>query len=907
MSLSFIHPIALVLLLFLPLLVLFTIAAARAEQVLHRTTIRRPILGWSRFHLSTLLRSLILVALVLALAGTQLVQPVKNLTVVFLVDGSDSVSPAQREWALNYINTALASRRPDDRAGVVFFGNNALVERIPSPLAALSRFTSTPVGSRTNIAEAIQLGLALFPSDTKKRLVLLSDGEENAGHAIEAARLAKVRGIPLDVVPIPIAHGNDVLIRALDAPDTAREGQDVPLTVHIQSSVASTGQLQVFTDGELVGTQEVTLPEGSSSVQVSVPGSQAGFHRYEVRMESPADTQAINNRAAAFTAVQGPPRVLIATTDASSAEPLKQALIAGGAQVEIVSPASIPSDQAQLKPYAAVVLVDVLSHDVPRAVQEALPIYVREQGGGFAMIGGRSSFGAGGWRRTPIADVLPVELDRKDTEHRPDLGLVLVIDRSGSMSESGNNGGLTKLDLAKEAVFQATLGLEQQDEIGVVVFDTMSDWVLPVQPLPDLMAIQQALSQFQADGGTDIRSGIEPAARALAGIDAKVKHVILLTDGQAESNYADLIQQMRANATTISIVSIGADANPELQQIAQLGGGRYYRVMSVSDVPRIFLSETIQVAGRDIVEETFVPVVALPAPVVRGLDQLPPLHGYNATEPRPSARTILVGPNNKPILAQWQYGLGSSVAWTSDLKGQWAQAWVSWDQFPHFSNGLLDMLLPPEQAEGLALETHSDGDRAILELTVTDGGRPLNDVRIQGRVLDPEDEGTELTFVQVGSGRYRAVTTTDTPGVYLAQVAVLNSDGSPYGRVSAGMVVAYSPEYRSAGTTPHLLGDLADVSGGMLSPDPPHLFEPPAQVAGSVQEVSLPLLWLALLLLPIDIGVRRIALRQRDLVALRHAILERLRPRPPTPVETDETMTRLRAARDRARQKHKEP
>ncbi|NJN68530.1 MAG: VWA domain-containing protein [Chloroflexaceae bacterium] len=481
------------------------------------------------------------------------------------------------------------------------------------------------------------------------------------------------------------------------------------------------------------------------------------------------------------------------------------------------------------------------------------------------MIGGHESFGAGGWRRSPVAEALPVLLERKDVSRRPDLGLVLVIDRSGSMSEG--EAGLTKLDLAKAAVYQATLGLEQTDQLGIVAFDTFAEWILPVQPLPNLLDIQQALGRFIADGGTNIRSGIEPAAQALAAVNARVKHVILLTDGQAESNYADLIDQMHADGVTISVVSIGADANPALQQIAERGGGRSYRVQTIAEIPRIFLSETVMVAGRDIIEETFVPVVALPAPIVRGLDRLPLLHGYNATEPRPSARTILVTPDGRPLLAQWQYGLGRSVAWTSDLKARWAREWMTWEQFSRFGGDLLDLLLPPQQAEGLSLEAHAEGHQAVFNLTIQNSGLLQQDTQVQGRLLNPDDESFSLDFVQVGVGRYRAVVPVDLPGSYLAQVAVVGGE-EPAGTVSGGLVVAYSPEYRTRPDGPNVLREIARTTGGQPSPAPSAVFAPTSQVVGAVREVTQPLLWLALLLWPLDIALRRLALPWEQVRAL---------------------------------------
>ncbi|NJM06900.1 VWA domain-containing protein, partial [Candidatus Gracilibacteria bacterium] len=497
--------------------------------------------------------------------------------------------------------------------------------------------------------------------------MVLSDGGENLGRAFDAARLATVRSIPIDSVILSGEAGPDVLISALSAPGDAREGQEVPLTVRIESAISGPATLQFFADGELVGSEALTLEPGQRELRYVVPSGEAGFRRFEARIEAPGDTQALNNRAAAFTEVLGPPRVLLIASEAERALPLQNALEANAIRVELRSPLQVAADPLALRQYAAIMLVDTPARAVPPELQEALPSYVRDQGGSLAMIGGLESFGAGGWRRSPIAEVLPVELDPKSEEERPDLALALVIDRSGSMADSQR--GVSKLDLAKEAVYQATLGLERSDQIGVIAFDDLANTVLPIQPLPDILAIEDALNQISDGGGTNIRSGVELAAQTLGDVDARVKHVILLTDGLADSNYNDLIRSMRDDQVTITIVSMGENANPTLRQIAALGGGEFYAVSRIGEVPSIFLAETVRVARRDIVEEPFTPAVALDAAPIRGLGGLPQLYGYNATEVRSSARTILVTPDGKPLLASGQFGLGRSLAWTSDLRG----------------------------------------------------------------------------------------------------------------------------------------------------------------------------------------------------------------------------------------------
>lgn len=857
MALTVIFPALLWLLLLLPLLWLFAWATWLPN---------RARLGRRRYLALLGVRSLLLAALILALAGAQVVRAVEATAVVFLIDGSASVAPAQRERALAYVNAAIAAGQPSDQAAVVVFGAAPAVERAAAPLAPLRQLTSAVVTSRSDIAQAVQLGLALLPADAQKRLVLLSDGAETQGHALEAARLAALRGVPIEVVPLRVARGPDVLVAAVSAPSSARAGQDIPLTVRLESGLTGLAQVEVLADGQLVNTQALTLSAGvNRELTVRLPAGTPGFRRFEARVSAPGDTQPLNNSSAAFTQVEGPPRVLLVAGSDDRTAPLRAALAAGEVSIDTLDPAQLSGDQTVLRQYAAIFLIDTPANRVAPAAQRALVTYVRDQGGSLAMIGGTQSFGAGGWRRTPIAEILPVELDPKSETRTPDLALALVLDRSGSMGEVAGPGR-DQLSLAKEAVFLASQGLASRDQLGVYVFDDLADTVLPMQALPGMFAIEEALSQVSVGGGTNIRAGVALAAPALAGANARVKHLILLTDGLDESNYGDLIDQLHAQGTTVTIVSIGGNANPSLEGLAARGGGAFYRVQTAQDVPQIFLSETVRAAGRDLVEAALTPLVALNAPPVRGLGALPRLYGYDATTARATARTIVIAPNGAPLLAVWQVGLGRTLAWTSDLKGQWATDWLGWAGFAPFAQGLVDTLLPPPAAGRLSLEARAEAATAILDLVVSgEDGRLATGASIEGRLLDPAGQATSLRFTQVGVGRYRAVAPADMPGAYLAQVAALDQDGQALGTARGGLVVNFSPEYGANDTGPALLSDVAALTGGRVEPPVASLFLSAGQPVGRVSEIALPLLWLALALLPLDIALRRLFLSRQKL------------------------------------------
>jgi Mg-chelatase subunit ChlD len=907
--LSFIFPTFLwLLLILLPLWAVALLAPRRLPRV--------------RFWLSLALRTFALLGVILALSGAQLVQPVGAVTTVFLLDGSDSVSLSQRARAESFIQQALDQMPRDDRAAIVVFGQRALVERTPSGERLLGQVAARPGGGTTNVEDAIQLGLALLPSEGHKRLVLLSDGGANAGDALAAARLAASRGVPIDILPLSGAtDGLDAQVAGVQLPAAAREGQRLRMKIDLESSAATSARLLVQgPGGATLIDQQVPLQHGVQRLEVELPEVRAAFNRYVVRIEAPGDARPENNAAEAYAFVEGRPRALLVEGEPGEATNLADALRAANVDVAVVAPGRVPGGLGDLSAYDAVALVNVRRRDLPERVISALSAYVHDLGRGLIMVGGMQSFGAGGWRNTPIAEALPVRLDRRDTAIVPDLALVTVIDRSGSMSEGV--GGHTRLDLAKEAVYQASLGLTPRDQFGLVAFDDQAIWALPLQKLPPEDQIQQALSSFGPGGGTDIRPGIEKAAQALASADAKIKHVILLTDGQAESNYEDLIDQMRAQGITISTVAIGADANPNLEQIAKRGAGRFYRVGQADDVPNIFLQEAVIAAGRDIVEERFTPAYAAPSPIVRGLSGLPPLYGYDNTEIKEAASAILVTPDGLPVLAHWQYGLGRAIAWTSDLKGQWGKEWVGWDEFSRFSGQLFAWLVPPQRPQNLALTASTVGGDLVLSANAQDDlGRPQTGLNVAGRMLAGDGTGVDLVLREVGPGEYRAAIGGMQPGAYLVQLVARDVSGQPFGAVTAGAVVPSSAEYRAGGADPALLDALVRETGGRINPQPAAAFDPGADATGAVREIGLPLLWLALLLLPFDVGVRRLVGRwemgdrsqelapKRSALGLpkitlgKRAVVAEIQPPTPNSQLPTPSLDRLREAQEQARRR----
>lgn len=830
--------------------------------------------------LSLGLRTIILVALVLAIAGVQIVQRSSSLTTVFVIDNSDSVAPAMRARADQYVQAALEQMPPNDQAAIVVFGKDAVVERAPSGDQRFVRTMVAPSSDQTDIHGALQLALAMLSPETRNRIVLLSDGAETQGQALDAAELAQAAGVPIDTVSlISPPSENDVAIEVMEAPAHAREGQQVRIVVQARSSRETTAELTVLRDRQPVAQREVQLSAGINRSEVSVPAIEPGFHAWEARIRAPGDTVAANDVQFGFTEVRGRPHVLIATGESDAAQYLQEALQAAQLDVTVVAPQGLPTTLSGFDPYDAVALVNVPLRSLPDRTVDVLPTYVHELGRGLLMVGGDQSFGAGGYRDTPIEAALPVDMDVPINFQRPPVSVVIVIDISGSMSDTEN--GVQKIKLAAEGAARVAAQLRDEDEITVIPFDSAP--VGMIGPLPGTQraeALERIGGISIGGGGIEITNALNAAATVVRQSEKPVRHIITLTDGndtvQQEGSPA-LVEALRSEGVTLSSIAIGRGKDvPFLERIVEIGDGRFFLTDRASAVPSIMTEETKAVLESYIVEQTFVPVQTFPHSALRNIPSVPPLHGYIATTPKDTAQVILQSDRGDAVLAEWQYGLGRAAAWTPDLTGRWAKDWVGWEGFGRFAAQLVGGLLPAPSLEGFEAHTSVEGTALALDLRADAAdGRPRSGLQATGRVLQSDGSVIEIPLAEVGPGRYRGTTTLPEAGVYRVQTVVQDSNGSPLGVISTGAVVLPSAEYVQRDGNMALLQALAQQTGGRHAVEVEQVWEAPATVSRRAQPLTWPLLWMAVLLWPIDIAVRRMKVLRPIAAALRQVDVRR--------------------------------
>ena len=835
-------------------------------------------LAKARRRLSLILRAVILGCLALALAGFAIVWPVDRLTTVFVVDLSDSVGQQGRESSLAYLRDSLELRPDGDKAAIVAFGSEALVERLPAELTDLDRIASVPATSATDIGGALRLAAALFPDDTQKRIVLVTDGNDTTGRGQSEAALAAARGVQIETFVVGLGASDETIAQRVHSPATALVGEDIEIEVTITSTVAQPATVRLFGDGTQIGVQNVNLTPGVNSVVFSTEATEAGFHTFRARVEAEYDTFTQNNYGDSNTIVKGDPRILLISGSEEAGGNVRAALEAENQDVTEVTPEASPTDLTGYASFDAVVLADVAATRLGTARMAALQVYTRDLGRGLVMIGGPNSYGAGGYKRTPLEEALPVDMDVRDRDRQPDVALVVVIDQSGSMAAchcntaSRDNGvgitGVPKVDIGKEAILRAVSALTARDEFGVVSFNENAQWVIRTAPLGNVGNVEEQIAGIQPDGQTNIFAGLSEAVASLEQTSATRRHIVLFTDGWSSSGeYDDLIRRMSAAGITLSTVGAGGGgANDFLSGLAERGGGRFYPAPDPAAIPDIFLKETQQVSGQQIVEETFFPILTSSSPILRGLeDGLPQLRGYNGTTPKSAAQTVLVSTRDDPVLAQWQYGLGRSVAWTSDAQGRWATNWVAWTGFNQFFSQLVSWTFPGEESGGIEAEFVTQGDATRLRLrSVESDGTPRNFYDTIVNITNPNFELLEgLRLDQVAPGVYETELGALTPGAYALRFNQTKPGATPLARTV--MLIAPPPaEYRLLGTNERLLAALRSATGGQALALPEEPWEHDLGTTTAATDMVPWLLLLALMLWPVDVAVRRVSLQRGD-------------------------------------------
>lgn len=860
---------------------------------------------WQRW-LSLLVRVCVVGLITLAIAGLVWLVPTQRQMIVVAIDRSESIDASAREVADRFAESLRAAVEAADDVEVRFLPfdrqSGELLEswppdasklapdnatdttltaqqtaataaesgEIPSELPVIPPANESSAASEsaklgTDIAAAIRTAVASIAPSYRATVVVVSDGNSTTDDPVAAAAAS---GVPVWSVPLPQRSEPEVQLAAINAPAQVRQGEPFYLEVVVNSNGEATGYIDLFRGDIRIGDEEpaqVTLRPGENKFRIrqTVTGQRQVTFAARLRGFDAADTLLDNNESTAIVAATGRPRVLLIDPDVEQTDSLRWALDEQKIDVEVRPIAGVPTDLAELQGYECLVLSNVPATAMTMRQMDLIRTYVQDLGGGLVMLGGDQSFGLGGYYRTSLEEILPVRSNFEKEREKPSLAMVLVIDKSGSMG--GQN-----IELAKDAAKAAVELLGPRDSVGVIAFDGQSYWVSELRSASDKSMIIDQISTIQASGGTNMYPPMEDAYRALGAASAKLKHCILLTDGvSAPGDFEGLAAEMAASRMTVTTVAMGQGASQQLlEDIARIGGGRYYVCDDPQSVPQVFAKETVEASKSAINELPFLAQSVRPTQVLEGIDMelAPLLLGYVVTRAKPTSELILASESGDPLLAWWRYGLGMTVAFTSDAKARWAAEWLGWPDFGPFWAQIIRHAMRKNENRGIFVDVHrGDGETRVVMDSVDDQGAFIDGQQTTLTIIDPQLKTEKIELRQSAPGRYEATFATPRRGNYQIDLAQSRPDGEPV-RQARGIVVGYPDELRLQPTNESRLRKIADVSGGGFDPQIADLLARNGQMARNGQKARVPIpLWPYLLMAAAGLFLFDVAIRRIDL------------------------------------------
>jgi uncharacterized membrane protein len=716
----------------------------------------------------------------------------------------------------------------------------------------------------------------------------------------------------------------DVAVRKITVPPETKLNESFDILVHYKFAgrrpgERQPGKLRLYRNRRYLGDLDVDLEEGENVLRIpqkirpaeEKAGEGAGFYQYEAVIETARDSVTENNQAFGYTHVAGEARVLLVEGKPGEAEALQKVLRAGGVKnLEVRPPSAFPTTMTDLQLFDAVILSDVRAENFSAGEDGQMKLLhdcVESHGGGLVMVGGDQSFGVGGYFRTPVEEALPVSMDIRKKKMRASMALVIAIDQSGSMTATVP-GGQTKIELANEAACQVVDLLDDEHQLGVVYVDTSPMWAKKIGPIGNRGGVKADIRRNRGGGGgIYVFTAIDAAYKALDGVEATIKHIILFSDAADSEQPDGCVERARkelAKGRTLTVIGMGTPQDVDarfLVDLSKAGNGRIYFTEDVRKLPRIFTEDTLIASKSAIVEKTFKPELTAAAAMLEGIDwrSVPSLHGYVTTTLKPRGEMLLKGLEDDPVLAKWQHGLGRSVAFTSDAKPRWGKDWLEWEGFRNLWPQVVRWVSRRRAQTDFRTQVAFEGGKGRVVVDAFDaGGEAQNFLDLEARVSTSDGKTSRLKLTQQGTGRYEADFPADGRGVYFATVA--DREGGIVGQ--AGAAVSYSPEFELRDYRKDLLEDASRLGGGKVLAAPRGIFEHRAEPARSAQEAWRLLLGLAVALLMVDVTCRRLGIPELA-VALARRLARRpagaARPAEPLP----EPIARLKSARDGARER----
>jgi Mg-chelatase subunit ChlD len=789
--------------------------------------------------LALALKTLAFIAIILALAEPKLTLPETKMAVAVLVDTSASVSSQDLARASELAAT-LEKARGRHWIRVLPFARSV---RTLSPAEQNGgwrlQYTSGEAGRTTDLEAAISQAVTSLPSGLVPRLVLISDGNENAGSITRAAWQAQHLGIPIDTFALDGRARPNLRLESVSLPTLAFTGEQFPVDLNVSSPKAVSGTVDISAEGKLLGSNRVSLEQGSNQIRVHASLTAAGAINLSGLIRADNLGEIRFDRAVTLRR----PKVLFITQDPEGSEKhLMDTLAAARFDVDRTGDPA----HGVLTDYQLVVFNNQDLESLGVARKDEVEKFVKQGGGLLVIAGERNNYNDS----KKVEDALDRTLPAKLAPPRSPEGtsVILIIDKSSSMEGK-------KIELARLAAIGVVENLRPIDQVGVLIFDNSFQWAVPMRRAEDKSLIKRLISGIVPDGGTQIAPALAEAYRKVLPSHATFKHIVLLTDGiSEEGDSLDLSKEALAQHVTISTVGLGQDVNRAyLEKVAATAGGKSYFLNEPAGLEQILLKDVMEHTGSTAVEKTLSPIVAKNVEILDGvgIESAPALKGYIRFIAKPSSDTILKIDEKEPLLVRWQYGLGRAVVFTSDAKSRWAADWVTWKGFDKlWTNVFRDLLPHAEAGEAQAEFDSASGDLVVNYVLGKDVEEPKTVPAVF--VLGPNGFQHPLPLTKLAGKSYRG-------RIHIGQLQGLFRV-RPLDESHAFPEVGYyrqEQELLDYGSNQFLLRSISDFTGGRFNPAPKQVFDAAGRSEASTLRLWPGLLALAILLNLIELLMRK--------------------------------------------------
>ena len=813
------------------------------------------------------IRCIALICAILAIANLQRTRREQRLAVVFLLDTSDSIPKSQQEIANRIINAAITELRPNDYYGVIGFAEEPYVlvqtgqkERLLLTLSAL--IEPTIETDSTDIVAALKRTIEQLPNNYHRRIVLFSDGVQNSGKTSLTEYLPFLTSSDVEIMSIPLKSIQDkIRVENLQLPSKVRKGH----RFEIQAIVISDGSISrvkttLYHNGIPVSDLDYPLKSGRNVIDLPMQQLfDIRTHTYQIKLKIDDEIRE-NNQGFGVVQVQDKPQILYTDSGLEHSISLRKVLEENGFDVKVIHLSEIPTDLVSLQQFDVAILSNIAAEMITESQQHVFESYVRDLGHGLVVIGGDSTFGAGGYTDTTLERILP--LDMTPRERKDSVALVFVIDTSGSMANIvGSN---KKIDIAIEAIRAGIRNLDEEDQVAIIGFD-VSKRVISTLTSNHERLIKQ-VGKLKPTGGTAaMEEAVAVATEMQKAAEVKRRHIILLSDGKSTGRRSDIIEIARDAANQrigITTIAIGDADRDLLKEIADTGHGRAIEVQNIHNLPKV-LMDAVRETQEYIIQEEFQPrILSQTSPILDGINNLPLLYGYVSTAEKTAAQVLISSHKNEPILAGWNYGLGKSVAWTSDVKTAWSKDWIPWSNFGKFWGQVINWTLPTEGANAdfdLSV-SHNSGKGEVLINT-----KHPSPASFVVQVAGPNSVSKTVNMHQESTYRYRGTFLMNDHGSYIVTAKQEDTGDSQSKTIS----LPYPVEYAVGDVNTNLLKTLSEETNGTYQPTTAQIAAAQGQTYEKRISLSFTLLIFSVVLFVIEMILRRFSIASGYFAELR--------------------------------------